>query len=84
MRLHAPPKLGERDLPPLAMKQRTAELRLELLDRRGEGRLRNMASLGGSREAQRLCRRKEIPHLVHFHERLRGEIGTPHYSPDRL
>ncbi len=70
MWLHPPPELGERDLPPFAMEQRTAELRLELLDRRGEGRLRNMASLGGSREAQRLCRRKEIPHLVHFHERL--------------
>ena len=39
-----------------------------------------MASLGGSREAQRLCRRKEIPHLVHFHERLPIKIGTSHYS----
>jgi hypothetical protein len=84
MRLHSPPELGERDLPAFAMKQRTAELRLELLDRGGEGGLRNTASLGGSREAQRLCGCKEIPHLVHFHERLRGEIGTPHYSPDRL
>ena len=39
MRLHPPPELSERDLPPLAMEQRTAELRFELLDRRGEGRL---------------------------------------------
>src|SRR5687767_4116001 len=50
------------------MKQGAAELRLELLDRGGEGGLRDVTELGRAREPERLRRCKEIPHLMHFHE----------------
>jgi hypothetical protein len=55
MRLHAAAELSQRDLTAFAMKQRAAELGLQLLDRRCKRRLRNVAKLGGARKAQRFC-----------------------------
>ena len=80
MRLHPAAEIGQRDLTPLAKKQRTAELRLQLLDCSSKSRLGDVAVFGGARKAQCLRRSKEIPHLVHFHERPHCEPGWAQYS----
>src|SRR5262252_6438742 len=51
----------------LAVKKRTAELSLQLLNRARERRLRNVTLLGGAREVQLLGDREKIPDLMHFH-----------------
>jgi len=53
--------------PALAMEQRPAELGLELLDRPGQGRLRDPRPFGGAGEVERVGQRQEVPDLLHFH-----------------
>jgi hypothetical protein len=51
----------------LAMKKRTAQLMLELLDGAGKRWLADVALLGGTREIQRSRQGNEIANLLHFH-----------------
>ena len=50
-----------------AVEQRAAELMLELLDGAGQRRLADVALLRRAREIQRVGKRNEIAHLLHFH-----------------
>jgi hypothetical protein len=76
MRLHAAAELGEADCACAAVEQRATELGLQLLDRCGERRLRDVTVLGSTSETQRLRRRKKISHLMHFHRRHPLAIGA--------
>jgi hypothetical protein len=60
-------QLSERGSAPSAVEECAAKLFLQLLDRRGECRLRDMALLGRASEVLRLTHGKEVADLVHFH-----------------
>jgi hypothetical protein len=51
----------------LAPEQQSAELLLELLDGAGQGRLGDVALLGGARKVQGLADCEEVADLMHFH-----------------
>ena len=67
-RQHALPKFGQLRVRPLPPEQIAGELLLELPDGPGQRRLGDVALLGGAGEIQRARHRKEVTHLVHFHE----------------
>ncbi len=69
MRTHHLAKLGEPHLLAFAVKQRPAQLRLELLDRAGQRRLGDIALLRRPREARRLAHRQDVTHLMDLHGR---------------
>ena len=77
VRLHPPTKLGQLKVVTFAAKQRTAEMGLELLDRRRQGRLRHRARLGRAGEVEGPRRRKKIADLVHFHRALPTTRDAP-------
>ena len=73
------PRRGDLDVPAGALEQRHAELPLELRDRLGEGRLRDVQAFSCAAEVQLLAQHHEITqlaklerHAVHSHVALRG------------
>jgi len=66
-RQHALAELGELGLRTLAPEQVSAELTFELADGAGEGRLGDVALLGGPREIERSRHGEEVADLMHFH-----------------
>src|SRR6516164_2358359 len=67
MRLDEPAEISQMRQLALAPQQQPAELLLELLDRPGQGRLRDIAVLRRTREIQGVGDRQKIAHLVHLH-----------------
>lgn len=65
--LHDPPKLGQVRVAALPMNQRTAELAFQVLDGPGQGRLRDVAALGGTCEVERVTQGDEIANFLDFH-----------------
>src|SRR5687768_16853516 len=69
-RMHALAELGQLRGRALAPEQVAAKLGLELLDRPRQRWLRDVALVRGAGEIQYSRHRKEISHLMHFHDRL--------------
>jgi hypothetical protein len=67
MRLDEPTEVCQMRQLALAPQQQPAELLLELLDRPGQCRLRDIALLRRTCEIQGVGDRQKIAHLVHFH-----------------
>src|SRR5437773_3092843 len=67
MRLDQSTEVGKVRQLPFPPQQQTAELFLELLDRTGQCRLRDVALLGSAREVQRVGNGQKIADLVHLH-----------------
>ena len=67
MRLDQPAEIGQVRQLALAAQQQAAELLLEKLDRAGQGRLRDVALLGGAGEIQRVRDRQKVADLMHLH-----------------
>ena len=67
--MHALPKLRQLSLRAFAAKQVAAELCLQLLDGPRQRRLRDVALVGGAREIEHACDRKEVANLMHLHGR---------------
>ena len=67
MRLDEPAEICQMRQLALAPQQQPAELLLELLDRPGQGRLRDIAPFRRTREIQGVGDRHKIAHLVHLH-----------------
>src|SRR5262245_59456326 len=63
-----PPHGGQLDPAGAPVEERAAQLRLELPDRAGQRRLRDIACLGGTREIQLASDREEIADLVELHD----------------
>jgi hypothetical protein len=64
-------EIGEMREMAFTVKERPTKLSLELLNRAGERRLRNVALFGRAREVQFLRNGEKITNLMHFH------AGTP-------
>jgi trans-2,3-dihydro-3-hydroxyanthranilate isomerase len=64
MGLHQATEIGQMGKFALAPEQRPAEFLFELFDRAGQGRLRDVATLGSAVEVQRLGDSKKIADLV--------------------
>src|SRR5208337_1501576 len=67
---HALTKLSQLRGRPLATKQISVKLGLELFDRPRQRWLRNVALAGGAREVLHAGHCQEISHLMHFHDRI--------------
>src|SRR5262245_52484300 len=78
VRIHALAELGQLRLRPLAPKQVTAQLVLELLDGPSQRRLRHVALLSGLGEIQLANRSQEISDLMHLH----GKASLGHFFHD--
>jgi len=85
------PKFGKLRVRALPAKQIAAQLLLELPDGAGQRRLGDVALLRSAGEIQRARYRKEITHLVHFHESRPTpstaaasaiELPAPRFAPD--
>jgi hypothetical protein len=68
-RVHPLAKFGQLRRRPFAPEQIAAQFRLELFDRSGQRRLGHVAVFGGAREVERPRDGKEIPDLMHLHNR---------------
>jgi len=73
--LHQAPEIGEVGEVALAAKELPAELVLQLADRTGQRRQRDVDLLGGAGEVQRLAGGEEIADLVHLQQRLPRSRG---------